>query len=213
MRIFEIYRSIQGESSYAGYPCTFVRTAGCSLRCVYCDTGYALPYDSGQKMTLERIAESVKQLGTDLVEITGGDPMEQEDTPQLCRMLLDLGAKVLIETGGHVSVQPLPKEVVKILDIKTPGSRMLRKYNWDNLRFLNPHDEIKFVICSRPDFEWSVNVCREHRLPDRHVVHFSPCFDAVANVDLANWILADNIPVRLQLQQHKYIWSPSARGV
>lgn len=208
-----MYRSIQGESSYAGQPCTFVRTAGCSLRCVYCDTGYALPFDSGTEMSITQIVDEVKHLGIDLVELTGGEPMEQNETPILCQMLLDEGATVLIETGGHIPLKTLPKDVIKILDIKTPGSKMTRKYQWDNLHYLLPHDEIKFVLCDRSDFEWAVSVCRENGLFDQHIIHFSPSFGVTDPQSLANWILEEKVPVRLQLQSHKYIWEPNAKGV
>lgn len=213
MQIYEIYRSIQGESSYAGQPCTFIRTAGCSLRCEYCDTGYALPVDSGTGMPLDQIISRVKTLGHDLVELTGGEPMEQEETPELCRMLLDEGSTVLLETGGHISIQSLPKEVVKILDIKTPGSRMTRKYHWDNLQYLTEKDEIKFVLCDRADFEWAVKICHEHNLIGKQIIYFSPSFGVIEPIQLAQWILDERVPVRMQLQIHKYIWDPNTRGV
>lgn len=213
MRIYEIYRSIQGESSYAGQPCTFIRTAGCSLRCVYCDTGYALPFDSGSDMTVSQILSQVEPLGFDLVELTGGEPLEQKETPDLCQALLGKGATVLVETGGHISINQLPKEVVKILDIKTPGSRMTRKIHWDNLKDLTNKDEIKFVLCDQTDFDWAVNVCNEHGLFSKHVIHFSPSFGVVDPQHLAQWIVDARVPVRLQMQIHKYIWDPSTRGV
>jgi len=212
MRISEIFRSIQGESTWAGLPCTFVRTAGCSLRCTYCDTGYAIPKDSGGEMPLEQVIETVESLGTDLVEVTGGEPLEQEETPELCRRLLKMGSTVLIETGGHMPIETLPEGVIRVLDIKTPG-RMTRKNRWENLNHLNPKDEIKFVITSREDFEWAVTVCREHNLFARQTVIFSPGFTELQPLDLARWVLQENIPARMQLQMHKYIWSPTARGV
>ncbi len=213
MKISEIFRSIQGESTFAGLPCTFVRTAGCSLRCVYCDTEYAIPNDSGEEMPLDAILTTVKQMGADLVELTGGEPLEQDETPHLAQQLLDIGATVLVETGGHKPIEWLPKETIKILDIKTPGSRMVRKNRWENLDHLTPKDEIKFVIVNREDFDWAVTVCREHRLFERQPILFSPSFDELQPVDLARWILKEDIPARMQLQLHKYIWSPAARGV
>lgn len=213
MRISEIFRSIQGESSFAGLPCTFVRTAGCSLRCVYCDTGYALDPRSGEEMSLEAVVERVRALGLDLVEITGGDPLEQPETPELCRRLLNLGAAVLVETSGAFPIEVLPAEVIKIMDIKTPSSRMAKRNCWANLAALSPRDEIKFVIADREDFDWSVAVCQEHGLFPKHTVLFSPSFAVLPPVQLAQWILRERVPVRLNLQIHKYIWAPSERGV
>lgn len=213
MRISEIYRSIQGESSYAGRPCTFVRTAGCSLRCAYCDTGYALSFQSGTEQPLESVIARIQQLGADLVEITGGEPLEEPNTPELCQRLLELGATVLVETSGAFSIDVLPAEVVKIMDIKTPSSRMVRRNHWDNLKFLAPRDELKFVIADREDYDWSVAVCNENQLFENYIIHFSPSFGALDSVVLANWILEDGVAARLQLQLHKYIWAPDAKGV
>ncbi len=213
MRISEIFRSIQGESTYTGLPCTFVRTAGCSLRCVYCDTEYALDRNAGEDMSLDSIMEQVESLGMDLVEITGGEPLEQKEIPDLCRKLLDLKATVLIETGGHCSIQPLPEKVIKILDIKTPSSKMAHKNDWSNLQWLSPQDEIKFVVCDRQDFEWAAAICREHDLFDKHTILFSPAFHQLKPIQLAEWILLEKVKARLSLQIHKYIWSPNIRGV
>lgn len=213
MRVVEIYRSIQGESSYAGRPCVFVRTGGCALRCVYCDTPYALERGSGREMALDAVFAEALRLGGDLVELTGGEPLEQPETPELCRRLLDAGAEVLVETGGHMPVDALPGGAVKILDVKTPGSRMTRKIRWENLRALTPRDEIKFVVVDRNDFEWALGVCREHGLLGRNLVHISPAFGLVPPDRLAEWIAGCGEPVRLQLQLHKYIWAPEARGV
>jgi len=213
MRIYEIYRSIQGESTYAGLPCTFIRTAGCSLRCVYCDTVYALPRQSGADWNLDDVLAEAERLGLDLVEITGGEPLEQSETPELCSRLIEKGAKVLIETSGAYQIDALPVEVIKILDIKTPGSGMARRNEWENLFRLSSQDEIKFVITNQEDFAWSVKVCEEHGLFGAHTILFSPSFDVLPPEQLAAWILAEKIPVRLHLQQHKYIWGKAARGV
>ncbi|RJP25994.1 MAG: radical SAM protein [Candidatus Omnitrophota bacterium] len=213
MRISELFRSIQGESTYAGLPCTFVRTAGCSLRCSYCDTSYALDPKAGETMSLDEILRRVKELGSDLVEITGGEPLEQKETPELCRRLLDLGSTVLIETGGAFPIDPLPAAVIKILDVKTPSSKMSAKNRWANLPLLSPQDEIKFVIGDREDFDWSAAVCREHGLFHKHAILFSPSFNELPLIRLAEWILTDHLPVRLQLQLHKFIWPPHTRGV
>ncbi|HOJ60194.1 MAG TPA: radical SAM protein [bacterium] len=213
MRISEIFRSIQGESSFAGLPCTFVRTAGCSLRCAYCDTGYALDKRSGEEMSLTAVLERACALGVDLVEITGGEPLEQPETPELCQRLLDLGAVVLAETSGAFPVNVLPAGVIKIMDIKTPSSRMAHRNHWANLAVLSPRDEVKFVIADREDFEWSVAVCQEQGLFHHHSVLFSPSFAVLPPVQLAQWILLEKIPVRLNLQIHKFIWEPGERGV
>lgn len=213
MRIVEMYRSIQGESSYSGRPCTFVRTAGCSLRCSYCDTEYALSFKSGEEQPLESIIAQIQQLGIDLVEITGGEPLEEPNTPELCQRLLDQGATVLIETSGAFSIDVLPRQVIKIMDIKTPSSRMARRNHWGNLKRLSERDELKFVIANREDYDWSVNVCREQGLFGKQIIHFSPSFGVLESIELAQWILEDRIDARLQLQLHKYVWAPDAKGV
>ncbi|MDP8243794.1 MAG: radical SAM protein [Candidatus Hinthialibacter antarcticus] len=213
MRISEIYRSIQGESSYAGRPCTFVRTAGCSLRCAYCDTGYALSFESGTEQAIESVIAQIQQLGADLVEITGGEPLEEPNTPELCQRLLDLGATVLVETSGAFAIDVLPAQVIKIMDVKTPSSRMARRNHWDNLKLLSERDELKFVIANREDYDWSVAVCNDHALFGNYIIYFSPSFGVLDSVKLAQWILDDGIEARLQLQLHKYIWAPDAKGV
>ncbi len=213
MKIAEIFRSIQGESTYAGLPCTFVRTAGCSLRCAGCDTDYALSEDSGQEISIDTILKRVQELGVDLVEITGGEPLDQPETPELCQKILDLGYTVLLETNGSRPIETLPSAVIKIMDIKTPSSHMSDHNLWSNLEHLSEHDEIKFVIGTHKDFYWSVDICRKHDLFDRCAILFSPLFDKINPRDLAQWILQDQISVRMQLQLHKYIWSPTRRGV
>ncbi|MBI1388423.1 MAG: radical SAM protein [bacterium] len=213
MRISEMYRSIQGESTYAGRPCTFIRTAGCSLRCGYCDTEHALSFKAGEEMTLDAAIEQAAALGLDLVEVTGGEPLEQPETPELCRRLIERGALVLIETSGAFDVGVLPPGTIRIMDIKTPGSRMARRNRWENLGLLTSRDEIKFVLTSREDYDWAAELCRQHGLFELCPVHFSPTFGSVEPVELAQWILNDNLPARLQLQLHKYIWPPDARGV
>lgn len=213
MRIVEIYRSIQGESSFAGRPCTFARTAGCSLRCSYCDTEYALSFKSGEDQTLESVIAQIQRLGADLVEITGGEPLEDPHTPELCQRLLDLGATVLVETSGAFEIDALPAQAIKIMDVKTPSSRMARRNHWDNLKMLSKRDELKFVIANRQDYDWSVNVCREHGLFEKQIIHFSPSFGVLDPIELAQWILDDRIDARLQLQLHKYVWAPDAKGV
>ncbi len=213
MRIYEIYRSIQGESTYAGLPCTFIRTAGCSLRCVYCDTGYALPHYSGEEIEIETILSRIETMGVDLVEITGGEPLEQADTPLLCERLIGMGATVLVETSGAFPIDQLPQQTIKIMDLKTPSSRMVDHNNYSNLSLLSPKDEVKFVISDRSDFEWALDICRRYGLFNKHTLLFSPSFNRMPPDQLAQWIIDEKIPVRLQIQQHKYIWSPTTRGV
>ena len=213
MRIAEIFYSIQGESSYAGRPCVFVRTTGCNLRCVWCDTEYA--FYGGRDMSVDEVFDEVERLGHGcrLVELTGGEPLLQRDIGDLARRLLSAGYAVLCETSGSVTVGRVPAEVVKIMDIKCPGSGEAEANDWRNLELLKPgQDELKFVIAGREDYEWAVRQLRERDL-ERFVVHFSPEFDSMDVRELAEWILADGLPVRVQLQLHKLIWEPAARGV
>lgn len=213
MRIAEIYRSIQGESSYAGRPCTFVRTAGCSLRCRYCDTGYALSFQAGEDMLRSDVLQRVRELGIDLVELTGGEPLEEPETPALCAELLAEGATVLIETSGAFPIVTLPPGVISIMDLKTPSSGMQDRNLWDNISHLHSADEVKFVIGTREDFDWSVTVCREHGLFERCGTLFSPTFGKIEPLQLVEWMLAESIPARFQLQMHKYVWPPTQKGV
>lgn len=213
MRITEIFYSIQGESSYAGRPCVFVRTTGCNLRCVWCDTEYA--FYGGRDMSVDEVFEEIERLGHScrLVELTGGEPLLQRDIGDLARRLLSAGYAVLCETSGSVTVGRVPAEVVKIMDIKCPGSGEAEANEWRNLELLKPgQDELKFVIAGREDYEWAVQQLRERDL-ERFAVHFSPEFDSMDVRELAEWILADGLPVRVQLQLHKLIWEPAARGV
>ena len=213
MRITEIFYSIQGESSYAGRPCVFVRTTGCNLRCVWCDTEYA--FYGGLDMSVDEVFDEIERLGHGcrLVELTGGEPLLQRDIGDLARRLLSAGYVVLCETSGSVTVGRVAAEVVKIMDIKCPGSGEAEANDWRNLELLKPgQDELKFVIAGREDYEWAVRQLRERDL-DRFVMHFSPEFDSMDVRELAEWILADGLPVRVQLQLHKLIWEPAARGV
>ncbi len=213
MRITEIFYSIQGESSYAGRPCVFVRTTGCNLRCGWCDTEYA--FYGGLDMSVDEVFEEIERLGHGcrLVELTGGEPLLQRDIGDLARRLVSAGYAVLCETSGSVTVGRVPPEVVKIMDIKCPGSGEAEANDWRNLELLKPgQDELKFVIAGREDYEWAVRQLGERDL-DRFVVHFSPEFDSMDLRELAEWILADGLPVRVQLQLHKLIWEPAARGV
>jgi 7-carboxy-7-deazaguanine synthase len=211
MRVTEIFFSIQGESTHAGKPCVFVRLTGCSLRCVYCDTKYS--YAGGQEMSLDEVLSAVARNPAKLVEVTGGEPLEQEEVYPLMDSLLSRGYTVMLETGGHVSVARVPKSVIKIIDIKCPDSHEGHTVCWENIELAAPADEFKFVISSRADYDWSKKIYLE-RLRDRpNPVLFSPSHDDLPAVNLARWILDDGLPVRLQLQIHKYIWGPDVRGV
>lgn len=211
MRITEIFHSIQGESTYSGLPCVFVRTTGCNLRCVWCDTAYA--FYGGQEMRLEEILARVRGYHCKLVELTGGEPMLQKETPELARRLLQEGFTVLIETGGSLDLSPLDTRVIKIMDLKCPGSGEADRNYWPNLEILQPHDQIKFVIKDRRDYDWAVRVIREHHLEERFPLLFSPVFNAMDYRQLAEWLLADRVNARFQIQLHKYIWPPDMRGV
>ena len=211
MRITEIFFSIQGESSHVGKPCVFVRLTGCSLRCVYCDTKYS--YGGGREMALDEVLSVVAGYPSKLVEVTGGEPLEQEQVYPLMTSLLDRGYTVMLETGGHINISRLPKAVIKIIDIKCPDSHEGHKMCWENIDLAQPHDEFKFVISSRTDYDWSKNIYLERLSHKPNTVLFSPSHDEVPAIDLARWILDDGLPIRLQLQLHKYIWGPEVRGV
>jgi 7-carboxy-7-deazaguanine synthase len=204
LRITEIFRSIQGESTHAGFPCAFIRLTGCSLRCVWCDTAYA--FHGGADMALDEAVAQVLDLETRLVEVTGGEPLEQEAVYPLMERLLDAGRTVLLETGGHVPLDRVDPRVVKIVDVKAPGSGMQSANLLENLDRLQPHDEIKFVIADRRDFDWSLGMVRERNLDQGRVVTFSPVWETLPASDLAAWIRDSGRPVRLGLQLHKILW-------
>ena len=212
LTINEIFHSIQGESTHTGRPCVFVRLTACDLRCSWCDTPYA--FTEGSKMSLNAIVSQVEQYGCDLVEITGGEPLLQRDVYPLMEQLLDAGCTVMLETGGHVSIRDVPARVIRIVDVKCPGSGEAARMHWENLELLRAQDEVKFVIRDRADYEYARGVLARHRLADRTAaVLFSPVHDVLPAKDLAGWILEDRLPVRLQLQSHKFIWSADTRGV
>ena len=227
MQIIEIYKSLQGESTYSGLPCVFVRLTGCNLRCTWCDSEYT--FTGGKKMTLEDVLAEVKRLSSSggFVEITGGEPMlqEREAVPLMQRLIND-GFTVLLETSGERPLKNVPAEVRKIVDVKCPDSGEQDTFCMDNLAALQPHDEIKFVLSSRTDYEFSREFTEKHKLSSRvNAVLFSPAFrkDATGARDashclldpqqLAEWMLADNVPARLGLQLHKFIWDPAVKGV
>ena len=212
LTINEIFHSIQGESTHTGRPCVFVRLTACDLRCSWCDTPYA--FTEGQKMTLDDVLERVEGYGCDLVEITGGEPLLQRDVYPLMEQLLASGKTVMVETGGHRSIRDVPSDVIRIVDVKCPGSGESAKNHWENLDLLSLRDEVKFVIRDRADYEYAKDVVARYGLLDRTAaVLFSPVHGVLAARDLAAWILEDRLPVRLQLQAHKYIWDAETRGV
>lgn len=212
VQITEIFRSIQGESTWAGLPCTFVRLAGCNLRCSYCDTGYA--YGPGTSMDIGDVVERCAALACPLVEITGGEPLLQDASSSLAQRLIDAGYAVLIETNGTQPIAGVSSAAVRIMDIKCPGSGMASYMCWDNVEQLSPRDEVKFVIRDRADYDWSRDVLQRYDLAKRcHAVLFSAVYGVLEPKVLAGWILDDGLAVRFQLQLHKYIWHPDKRGV
>jgi 7-carboxy-7-deazaguanine synthase len=212
LTVNEIFHSIQGESTHAGRPCVFVRLTACDLRCSWCDTPYA--FHEGRKMTVDEVLSQVGAFGCEVVEITGGEPLLQPDVYPLMRRLLDEGRTVMLETGGHRSVDQVPAGVIRIIDVKCPGSGEAAKNHWPNLEHLLPTDEVKFVIKDRLDYDYARDVVARHGLIGRcAAVLFSPAHGELDPKQLAQWILADGLPVRLQLQVHKYIWGAQTRGV
>lgn len=213
MRVTEIFYSIQGESSYAGLPCAFVRLTFCNLRCVWCDSEYT--FAGGEELSVDAVLERVRAYACPLVEVTGGEPLVQKrECCELVRRLCDEGYTVLVETGGGLDASPLDARAVKILDVKCPGSGEAGRNHWPNLERLGPRDEVKFVVKDRADFDYALGVIDRYRLGERAPeVLISPVWGAVAWADLAAWVLASGVRARLQLQMHKLIWGAEARGV
>lgn len=209
--INEVYASIQGESTHAGRPCVFVRTSVCNQRCSYCDTAYA--FTQGEAMHIDEVVRQALAHGIGLVEITGGEPLLQPLLPSLCTRLLDAGCEVLIETGGSHDISAVPPGVRRIVDIKTPGSREEHANDYANLERLREGDEVKFVLTGRDDYDWAKALIEREHLYRRATVLFSPAWGRVDPAELAGWIVADRLPVRLNLQLHKYVWAPNRRGV
>ena len=210
IKVNEIFFSIQGESSRAGLPCVFVRLSGCNLRCAYCDTSYA--YEQGSGLEISQILERVREWGCKLVEVTGGEPLVQAETPRLIAALLDAGHTVLLETNGSLDIEPVDRRCARIVDIKCPSSGMAAHNDLRNLEKLRRHDELKFVIGSREDYDFARSILST--IPcGRCPINFSPAFGAVEPRFLAGWILEDRLAVRLNLQLHKLIWGPGERGV
>ena len=210
MRITEIFYSIQGESTHAGRPCVFVRLTGCNLRCVWCDSEYT--FTGGERMSIDDVIARVKSYGCNLVEITGGEPLAQAESFDLVKRLCDEAFEVLIETSGSIDITPVDPRARIILDIKCPGSGEAARNRWENVDVLRPHDEIKFVIADRADYDWAKQVIEEWNL-DRWTILLSPVWDRMNMKSLAQWMLADRLPARFQTQLHKHIWGPDVKGV
>ena len=212
LTINEIFHSIQGESTFAGRPCVFVRLTACDLRCRWCDTPYA--FHEGRKMSVDEVVADVEARGCNTVEVTGGEPLLQPDVYPLMQRLVESGKTVLIETGGHRSIADVPAGVIRIVDVKCPGSGESARNVWSNFAHLTSQDEVKFVIADRRDYEFAKEIVEREQLPARvNAVLFSPVHGELDPKRLSEWVIADRLDVRVQLQVHKYIWSPETRGV
>lgn len=204
LRVFEIFHSLQGESSRVGLPTVFVRLTGCPMRCVYCDTAYA--FTGGENMELDQIMARVAEHGTAYVTVTGGEPLAQKECLPLLKELCDAGYEVSLETGGAMDIGGVDERVAVVLDVKTPGSGEVEKNLWDNLQHLKPKDEVKFVLCNRSDYDWAKQVLMERAIGSKCSVLFSPVYNQVNPTELAEWILHDKLLVRMQVQLHKLLW-------
>ena len=211
IKINEIYKSIQGESSYSGLPCTFIRLTYCNLRCSYCDTEYA--FHDGKDMEISKIIEKVNELNCNLVEVTGGEPLVQDSCINLLDALIKNNNKILLETGGALTIKNVPKNVRIILDIKCPSSNMSDKNLWSNLKLLKPSDEIKFVIGDKKDYLWTKEIIEKYNLTRNYNVLFSPVYNKIEPKSIVDWILKDDLDVRFQIQLHKSIWDAEKKGV
>lgn len=212
LKVNEIYYSVQGESTAAGLPCVFVRLTYCNLRCTYCDTEYAF-YD-GKDLSISDIIDEVKKYNCNLVEITGGEPLVQMDEClELMKQLCDYGFNVMIETSGSLTIKNIDPRVKIIMDLKCPSSGMVKKNLYDNINYLKPTDELKFVIGNREDYDWTLDIINKYKLTNKCEILFSVVFGKLEPVQLVNWILEDNLKVRFQLQMHKFIWHPEKKGV
>ena len=211
LKVNEIFYSIQGESSKAGLPCVFVRLTNCNLRCTYCDTEYA--FYEGKDYSIDEIIEEVKKYNCKLVEVTGGEPLMQDESKDLMKQLCDEGFKVLLETAGNMPIDVIDNRVMIIMDLKCPSSGMMKKNLYENIDHLKKTDEVKFVIGTHEDYEWSKEILGKYNLNKKCIVLFSCVFDKLEPITLVNWILEDKLDVRYQLQMHKYIWHPETKGV
>ena len=205
LRITEIFYSLQGETSRVGLPTVFIRLTGCPLRCTYCDTAYA--FTGGQNMSVAEILKQVAEYSPRFVTVTGGEPLAQKNCLPLLRDLCDAGYHVSLETGGALDISEVDARVMRVVDIKTPGSNEVEKNRWENLTLLTAHDEIKFVLCDEDDYEWAKKIIQQHHLGEKSPVLFSPVHGALNATQLAEWILRDHLPVRLQVQLHKLLWN------
>jgi len=204
LRITEIFHSLQGETSRIGLPTVFIRLTGCPLRCTYCDTAYA--FTGGQNMTLAEILERVAENAPSYVTVTGGEPLAQKNSLLLLQALCDAGYHVSLETGGALDIGEVDSRVMRVMDIKTPASGESARNRWENLALLTRHDEIKFVLCNLDDYQWAKQIIQQHNLPEKCEVLFSPAYGTLNSTQLANWILRDHLPVRMQVQLHKLLW-------
>jgi len=211
LKVNEIFYSIQGESSKAGLPCVFVRLTYCNLRCSYCDTEYA--FYEGKDYSVDEIIEEVKKYNCKLIEVTGGEPLVQNESKELMKQLCDKGFEVLLETAGNMPIEDIDKRVKIIMDLKCPSSGMMKKNLYENTDHLKKTDEVKFVIGTREDYEWSRDILGKYNLNKKCIVLFSCVFDKLEPLTLVSWILEDKLDVRYQLQMHKYIWHPETKGV
>ena len=211
LKINEIYYSVQGESTHAGRPCVFIRLTYCNLRCTYCDTEYA--FYEGKDMEITHIMNEIKQWDCNLVEVTGGEPLFQDKCINLLNELVNSNYEVMLETGGSLSISDVPKKVIKIVDFKCPSSAMEKKNLWSIVEDLQPNDEVKFVIGNREDFDWAKDRITEYALDKICTLLFSPTFEKIDPQLIVEWILVENLPVRMQMQMHKMIWSPDKQGV
>lgn len=204
LRISEIFFSLQGETNTVGLPTVFIRLTGCPLRCQYCDTAYA--FKGGQLMSIDDILHQVKEYQTRYVTVTGGEPLAQKGCLQLLTQLCDLHYQVSLETSGAIDISQVDPRVIKILDLKTPGSNEVERNLMSNLDYLNEHDQIKFVICDRQDYEWTQDIIQQYQLAERYEVLLSPSYQQLSATNVADWILQDQLQVRLQIQLHKHLW-------
>ena len=211
LKINEIYYSVQGESTHAGRPCIFIRLTYCNLRCTYCDSEYT--FYEGKDMEITHIMNEIKQWDCNLVEVTGGEPLFQDQCINLLNELVNSNYEVMLETGGSLSISDVPKKVIKIVDFKCPSSTMEKKNLWSIVEDLQPHDEVKFVIGNREDFDWARDRIIEYSLDKICTLLFSPTFEKIDPQLMVEWILAENLPVRMQMQMHKMIWSRDKQGV